>query len=97
MRSDRTVGPVHGRSDVLGTGYVHVLMDIIAFGEHTIENTELRCRPHNQYEANRDYGRAHMELKRRGSRLGESVLCYGPQATRSSRTRLAHSPEKRPG
>lgn len=35
-------------------------------GGHTGSNLELRCRAHNQHAANRDYGRAFMEEKRRG-------------------------------
>lgn len=54
-------------------------------GEHTVHGIELRCRPHNQYEANRDYGRAFMDRKRWGSRARETVVSYA----RCTQTELA--------
>ncbi|MBW2548587.1 MAG: hypothetical protein JRE82_15445 [Deltaproteobacteria bacterium] len=35
-------------------------------GVHGVENVELRCRGHNQYEAELEYGREFMAVKRRG-------------------------------
>ena len=47
-------------------------------GEHTATNVALRCRAHNAYEANRDYGEAFMASKRREpSRVREPVAHYG--------------------
>lgn len=36
-------------------------------GTHDTENIELRCRAHNQYEAELDYGVAFMEARRAGA------------------------------
>lgn len=36
-------------------------------GPHTVENVQLRCRAHNQYEAERDYGHEFMKKKRKAS------------------------------
>lgn len=35
-------------------------------GRHTVDGLRLRCRPHNQWEAESMYGRAFMEKKRGG-------------------------------
>ena len=37
-------------------------------GEATVENTRLRCRAHNQYEAERIFGAGFMEMKREAAR-----------------------------
>ncbi|MFW5920547.1 MAG: HNH endonuclease [Polyangiales bacterium] len=74
-------------------------------GGHTAENIELRCRPHNQYEANRDYGSRFMERKRRGSQVREPFCCYRSRLSRRKTLNhpaggvsapFAHSPEKHP-
>jgi 5-methylcytosine-specific restriction endonuclease McrA len=36
-------------------------------GPHSVENVELRCRAHNQFEAERDYGRELMAARRGGA------------------------------
>jgi 5-methylcytosine-specific restriction endonuclease McrA len=42
-------------------------------GEHTLDNLCLRCRAHNAYEANRDYGERFMHSKRREGDRGLRV------------------------
>jgi hypothetical protein len=39
-------------------------------GEHSAERITLRCRSHNQHAADRMYGRAFMQTKRRSIRPG---------------------------
>ena len=43
-------------------------------GENTLDNLELRCRGHNQYQATLDYGPAFMAAKRPPGRAGEPLL-----------------------
>jgi 5-methylcytosine-specific restriction endonuclease McrA len=73
-------------------------------GEHSAENLGLRCRPHNRYEANRDYGEAFMAKKQREgrSRVSEDVVAYAPlrvaasaPATHVAREVASHQPKGR--
>jgi hypothetical protein len=41
-------------------------------GAATVENLRLRCRAHNQLEAERMFGAGFMEEKRNGSRVGRT-------------------------
>ncbi len=46
-------------------------------GDHSVENVELRCRTHNLYEAERDYGKEVMDRYRySGSRVSEPAAVY---------------------
>jgi 5-methylcytosine-specific restriction endonuclease McrA len=45
-------------------------------GKHQVENVELRCRAHNQLEAERDYGVAFMAAKRGHSKVCEVTQSY---------------------
>jgi 5-methylcytosine-specific restriction endonuclease McrA len=58
-------------------------------GEHTLDNLGLRCRAHNAYEANRDYGERFMHSKRheggRGLRVREAARAVWRVAALSNR------------
>jgi 5-methylcytosine-specific restriction endonuclease McrA len=45
----------------------HHVVPVGREGPHTVQNVQLRCRAHNQYEAERDYGREFMKKKRKKS------------------------------
>ena len=46
-------------------------------GEHRTDNVSLRCRAHNEYHAELDYGPAFMSAKRGGDGVRETVAVYG--------------------
>lgn len=56
------VGP-NGRCDSRAVEFDHVL-PVARGGKATIENLRLRCRPHNQYAADLEFGREFMNEKR---------------------------------
>ena len=66
-------------------------------GEATVENTRLRCRAHNQYEAEQIFGVGFMELKREEARA--AAARDGPQPRRDASVRRpsvrgnAHAPK----
>ena len=49
-------------------------------GPHTTENIELRCRAHNQYEAEREYGRAFMRSRRESAQSRDPGAFQRPSA-----------------
>jgi 5-methylcytosine-specific restriction endonuclease McrA len=51
-------------------------------GAHTADNLELRCRAHNQHEANVAYGTLFMHRKRGADRTGEALAAYVPASIR---------------
>jgi hypothetical protein len=55
---------------------VHHVRPYAQGGAHTAENVQLRCRAHNQYEADRDYGRSFMDAKRRPDVVRETCASY---------------------
>jgi hypothetical protein len=55
-------------------------------GDHNPDHVSLRCRLHNLYQAERDYGTGLMEKYRRGvNRVSEGMLHYGGAASESPR------------
>ena len=61
-------------------------------GPATIANLELRCKAHNGLDAERTFGRAHMEQFRRKSRTGESTSPGGNPGPERASTDAAVSP-----
>jgi hypothetical protein len=53
--------------------------------EHTVENIALRCRAHNQHEAELDFGTEHMTRFRRKTPAGNSRNEAEPRADADSR------------
>ena len=46
-------------------------------GDHSLENIQLKCRTHNLYQAERDYGKQVMDRYRRSpSRVSEPAVVY---------------------
>jgi len=60
-------------------------------GDHSVANIELRCRTHNLYEAERDYGKEVMERYRNsGDRVSEPAAVYTfSNRTTSERSHVA--------
>ena len=59
-------------------------------GEATTANIRLRCRAHNQYEAERTFGAGFMEAKRRGA--DRDVLALGKHVCQGAPASLSASP-----
>jgi hypothetical protein len=61
-------------------------------GKASIENTRLRCRAHNQYDAERMYGAGFMREKRRAARArAETASLLRGVATERARSRAEDS------
>ena len=70
------IGP-HGRCPATTFLEYHHVAPFAAGGETSVENLELRCRSHNQYEADRYFGQLEVPLVR------EASAVYGVMASRS--------------
>jgi 5-methylcytosine-specific restriction endonuclease McrA len=57
------IGP-HGRCPATAFLEYHHVVPFAAGGETSVKNLELRCRGHNQYEADRYFGPSHVPLVR---------------------------------
>jgi hypothetical protein len=66
--------------------------------EHTLDNIALRCRSHNQHEAELDFGARHMDRFRREARTERSRCGIDPREDADSRanTDLAHQLDSNP-
>lgn len=68
----------NGRCSETGFLEYHHVVPFAAGGESTARNVELRCRAHNQYEAERYFGRSHTPLLReRPAWYGSTAACSG--------------------
>jgi 5-methylcytosine-specific restriction endonuclease McrA len=60
-------------------------------GEATVENTRLRCRAHNQYEAEQIFGAGFMEMKREAARAAASERRERAEAERAEKRARAET------
>ena len=51
-------------------------------GQSTVENLRLLCRPHNRHEANREFGKEHMQAKREEAKRRRAAERFHKQAER---------------
>jgi hypothetical protein len=65
-------------------------------GEHLVENIELRCRAHNQLEAERDYGVAFMAAKRGHTKASDVAQPYGTTSRAHFKGKLYREQSARP-
>jgi 5-methylcytosine-specific restriction endonuclease McrA len=63
----RYVDPRGRRCDGTRNVDFHHVVPFAMGGSHTVDNIELRCAAHNQYQADLDFGRAFMDARRRSS------------------------------
>jgi hypothetical protein len=82
----RFIGPL-GRCPATAFLEYHHVVPFAAGGETSVENLELRCRSHNQYEAEKFFGTLHVPFVR------EARALFGPITARNGAWRQAH--EKR--
>jgi len=74
------VGPDNQRCGERSRLEFHHLKPFGKGGGSTVDNLTLRCRCHNEYQAELDYGAAAMRRKTRGTKARESGVFYGVAA-----------------